>query len=554
MIKPFLNKRRYWFLAGIVLLAFFLRFYRLGAVPPSLDWDEAALGYNAYSLLETGRDEYGVRWPLVFRSFDDYKPPLYFYLTMPAVKLFGLTAMAVRLPSAFFGTLTVLVTFFLVAELFRKNNRYGLYLPFVVSFLLAISPWHIYFSRIAFEANVGVFFNVLGVWLFLRALRKSPFLLLPAAAVFALGLYEYHSERIFLPVLVICLAVIFGKQILLHRKALLLSLLTGLVMVLPLVRVLVSPDSLTRLKGTSAYADQTGVLSRNIIKLENAQKTGDWLGYLFANRRITYAQILINGYLSHFNFNWLFVSGDQERHKAPGIGLLYWFELPLFLYGLYSLAWSREKRRTKALVFAWFLIAPLAASPTTEVPHAVRTLVFLPTFQIFTAFGLVRLLAKLKQRLSDWRFFPAVIILGAIFAFNFFYLTHQYFVHLPREFSKYWQYGYQQAVEYVQKHYDEYDRIVVSTQLEQPHIFFLFFLKYPPEKYLAQGGTVSGGFEEYRNAFDKFIFKRIAWESEVRNNRTLFIGPPGEIPGDGDFWIDYLDGSRAIEIKNGGGN
>ena len=74
----------------IVLLAIFLRFYQLGKNPPHLNWDEAALGYNAYSLLSTGRDEYGKSFPLSFRSFDDYKPPLYVYLTIPSVAVFGL--------------------------------------------------------------------------------------------------------------------------------------------------------------------------------------------------------------------------------------------------------------------------------------------------------------------------------------------------------------------------------------------------------------------------------------------------------------------------------
>src|SRR6266404_9311757 len=84
----------------IVLLAVLLRLWQLGNVPPSPDWDEAALGYNAYSIMHTGRDEYGKFLPVVLRSFDDYKPALYAYLTIPAISVFGLDTFAVRLPSA----------------------------------------------------------------------------------------------------------------------------------------------------------------------------------------------------------------------------------------------------------------------------------------------------------------------------------------------------------------------------------------------------------------------------------------------------------------------
>src|SRR2546430_12052414 len=102
-------------LVCILGLAFILRFF--GAVPPSLDWDETSLGYNAYSILKTGADEYGSRLPLSFRSFDDYKPPVYVYLTVPSVAVFGLTELAVRLPAAALGVVAVIAVYFFVLEL-----------------------------------------------------------------------------------------------------------------------------------------------------------------------------------------------------------------------------------------------------------------------------------------------------------------------------------------------------------------------------------------------------------------------------------------------------
>src|SRR3972149_6859742 len=155
----------------IVLLAFVLRFYRLDSYP-ALNADEAAIGYNAYSLVRTGLDEHGNPWPIHFQSFNDYKPGLYFYIVLPFVKFFGLNELSVRAPAAFLGVLTVLVIYLLVKELF-KNKKLAL----ISSLFLAISPWHIHFSRGGWEVSVATFFITLGLYFFVKAIRKSNLLL-----------------------------------------------------------------------------------------------------------------------------------------------------------------------------------------------------------------------------------------------------------------------------------------------------------------------------------------------------------------------------------------
>src|SRR3989344_7737190 len=149
-------------LTFVFLLAFFLRFYNLGSNPPSLTWDEASLGYNAYSILKTGADEYGNKLPLSIRSFDDYKPPLYVYLTIPFVALFGLSEFSVRLPSAIIGALSVIVIYFLVKEFLQRwDKKHQELIALVSALFLAISPWQLQFSRGAFEGNIGIFFYIL---------------------------------------------------------------------------------------------------------------------------------------------------------------------------------------------------------------------------------------------------------------------------------------------------------------------------------------------------------------------------------------------------------
>jgi len=523
---------------SIILIAAILRLWQLGNIPPSPDWDEAALGYNAYSVLKTGRDEYGTWFPLSLRSYDDYKPPLYMYLTIPSVALFGLETWAVRLPSAIAGILAVIGTYYFIKILFRKDA-----IAYVCALLLAISPWHIQFSRIAFEANIGVTINIWAVWAFFKGLHQKKMLVI-SAFLFGLGLYAYHSERIFVPLLALLLSLIYRKELLEQKRSVFMALIVGVLTVAPLLTVFLNPTTITRLKGTSSLADQTGLLARSVKKLEHDRLSANPLGLVFDNRRIVWATTLLDGYLSHFSLRWLFITGDNPRHHAPDMGLLYLVELPFLLWGMIVI--GRQGGRVARVLFGWLLLAPVAASPTTELPHAIRTLVFLPVFQVFTAVGLI----NFYNSYNDYKRYMVRFFVIALFTLNLVYYLHMYFVHMNLEVSEYWQFGYKQAVDYAQNEGTRYGKVVVSTKLEQPHMFFLYFLKYDPMRYLAEGGTSSGGFAEVRNKFGRYEFRPIDWGKEIKDGQTLYIGTPKEISAANLLTINYLDGKEAIQIAD----
>ena len=119
-----MKKYKFIILGLIIVIAMLLRFYQLSSNPPSLTWDEAAWGYNAYSLGIDGKDEFGRFLPVdYFESFGDFKPVMYAYLDVIPIKIFGLNEFATRFPSAFFGVLTVLLTYFLVKRIFSKSRN-----------------------------------------------------------------------------------------------------------------------------------------------------------------------------------------------------------------------------------------------------------------------------------------------------------------------------------------------------------------------------------------------------------------------------------------------
>lgn len=555
-------------LVVIIALAAFLRLYLLGRVPPSPDWDEAALGYNAYSIMKTGRDEYGKFLPLILRSFDDYKPAIYAYLAIPAIKVFGLNTFAVRLPAAIIGTLAVLLTYFLVKELFSNSpflsaQAGAIRNALITSFLLAISPWHLQFSRVAFETAVGMAINVLIALLFLKSLKK-PWLLPLIVFLAGLNIYVYQAEKIFTPLLVLALVIIWRKALLkLPRRWLVMAFIVGLVTVTPFVRLaLTTPEIFTRAKGTSFASDQTQFLSRTAQKLIRDQENHDYFGLILDNRRVTYSLAFLSGYLSHFNLNWLFIAGDDTRHHAPGMGLLYLVELPFLLIGIYQLIFSRQNSKAKyfiapatnLFIIAWLILAPLPAAFTSGVPHAVRTLRFLPMVHLLSAWGILTFLDWLKKRRPIARYI-LLFLLFVSFLFNFTYYLDQYFVQLNYFTSQFWQYGYEQAVAEVKKIEPKYSKIIVSNQphLDQPHVFFLYYLKYDPAKYQQEGGTVSGGFAEDRNAFGKFEFRPIHWNEEEKTEKVLYVGRPEDFPGEKPVvkTFYFLDGKPAIKLVEG---
>src|SRR5690606_39044514 len=134
--------------------------------------DEASFGYDAYSLLKTGKDQWGHPVPIVLESFGDFKPPLYAYLTIPFVAVFRMSEFSVRLPNAIAGTLAIYATYLMVSELAkhtklskRKSETFAL----LSALLLSISPWHVMLSRGAFEANLTTILMPLGVYFFTRS-------------------------------------------------------------------------------------------------------------------------------------------------------------------------------------------------------------------------------------------------------------------------------------------------------------------------------------------------------------------------------------------------
>ena len=187
-------QKKLWII--IFLTGTILRFVSLSNYPAGFTPDEASFSYNAYSLLKTGRDEWGTPfWQLPvtgLKSFGDYKLPLYSFLAVPGVKIFGLNEFSARLPNALLGSLAILAIYALLLAV-TKNNFIATFSAFFVS----LSPWAVPLSRGAFEANLAIFFIPFALALLFR---KKTYL---SILFFVLGVYSYHTARLIIPPLAI---------------------------------------------------------------------------------------------------------------------------------------------------------------------------------------------------------------------------------------------------------------------------------------------------------------------------------------------------------------
>lgn len=513
----------------VLLLAAVVRFYRLGS-HTSPYWEEAALGYDAYSIWKTGRDHHGHRLPIVaFESFGDWKPSLYFYAASPFVGLLGLNTFSVRLPSAICGVMIVLgvgLLTKLVYEHIRDQSdlkRLDKFTPFQVQItamlLTAINPWAVHFSRAAWEVNLAACLTLWGVWFGLRFVFKQKKIvnLASSALLLILSLYAYHAMRIIAPLLglgIVLLLMIrsgFNRVVKQHGLKLVVLLAAAAVLVWPVVVQLNSNQISQRFQETSLFS-QIEVIERS----NNYRRLSDnsVRSRIFYHRYLLFGREIISNFLVHFNLDFLFVSGDANpRHSIQYYGHFYHLEFILLLLGT---AFLVGKRTPIKWFFGFWLTAGIVpAALTKTTPHALRILPTLPVFIAAITLGLLVLLSwlktviiqaanKLNLCLSKKAVGAAVVlVLLACYLLEFLGYAHYYLLIYPDKYASDWQSGYQQMIKQVvslQRQHPQY-QVYISRSQGRPAMYYWFFTKTNPKQVQAAADSVKkdqGEFLEYQ--------------------------------------------------------
>lgn len=535
----------------IVCLGAFLRFWKLSIAPVSLSMNEVAIAYNSYSILKTGKDEWNNLLPLAFRSVGDYKPPVLIYLMVPVLALFGLNEFSTRFTVAVFGVLTIPVIYFLIKKI-SKNDLLAL----LTAFSVAISPWHIQFSRATFEAIVALFFVLTGCLLFFVAIEQKGKYLWCSGLLFILSMYTYHAERAFTPLLVLGLLIIFREKLFSLRFSLLKPALLSLIFLIPFIKLMLSNEGQIRPRNIFISRDNeiNMFLHKEGEKLTIVQEILDnnWLilGNFWAKR-----------YLNYFDPVFLFAKGSKfTLPGAPDVGLLHIYEAPFFFFGLWVIFFRGRyfsSDNFKLIVF-WFLVGPLVASLTNNEQHALRSLVWIPIPQLMVGAGMLFVWEILSKHLFFNKCFYAFLGLFVVFA-SLVYFFEIYLIHFPIHFSEYWDYGWKEAVKFAWVHQREYKEIVIDPDFGSqgpytvgtPYLYVLFYGKYPPKLFQEDPGRLKGSSSV---DFANFIFRPIYWPEDRGKKETLFIGSPWSLPSEDlsnskiHKIINFKNGSRAFMI------
>jgi len=545
-------KKEFLFLLFLIFLASIFRFWGLDRVPPGLFGDEVDVGYHAYSLLKTGKDYLGQPWPVYLHSLAEWRAPLFIYSVIPSVAVFGLNEWGVRVPAAFWGVLDVVVVFFLVKELFAETK-----LAFLTGLFLAISPWHLQYSRAAFEVTLLLFLFLAGALFFIKGLKKPIFFIF-SAIFFALAPYTYSTGSLFLFLIAIALVFIYRREIFkigLSNKFVLFSLLLFFVMLFPICRKILSGEAVARFNYLSVFQDQKLIEQINLARVESLSDSKQinqvsWIEKLNHNRPLIWLKTIGNNYLEAFSTEFLFVKGDPNQRQSVGImGEMYWVDLIFLIAGF----WYLLKRKDQAgfLVLIWLFLAPIASSLTRDGGnHATRLILMLPALMIISACGVVFLLS------TFWGRKYILPILSLFLIFNFCFYQHYYWIHYPLNSWLWWDIGYKEPMKYIKNHEKDYQIVVINDTFNHSLLHFLFWTAYPPEKFRQEfkGDTfqkdILPGIDGYR--LGKYYFGSMSQETKakmafvkvIKPGMLFFASQRNDIGGNWDWRTD-----RPNEIK-----
>ena len=457
----------------IIALAAFLRFNKLDKVPPSLNWDEVAASYNAYTIAHWGADEYGNKFPITFRSFGDDKHPVHIYLTAPIVGIFDLSDYSARASSALIGTLTVLAIYILVKKL-THSEMAGLF----SALFLGLSPYHLQYSRGLWEANFALSFLIIGLAAFYTGVKKQNWLVPLAFFCFGLSFFSYHSAKVVVPPVALFLILSNLKNIFKNKKVVISIIIVGL-----LFAGLILKDE--RILGFAR-------VNQNKFSQEDIQKYGGKL------------QIYWRNYKEYYSYSYLFEKGDQNpRGSVKVVGEFYKIDMVLLPIGFIALL-LKKKWQAAILLFLWLVLSPIPGAITQMTPGSTRGIFMLGPIIILSGIGASSLITIFK---NNWlKIIAGLIITAALIYESQNYLRYYYTKYAKADAIE-WQYGMKQIVEYLIENPD-YAQVFMDKIRQQPYIFFLNYFRVPLPELLTTVRYDQSQSKSYNTvlSFDKYQF------------------------------------------------
>ena len=432
------DKKIFFSLIILFIVAFSVRAYQISTLPLGIHPDEASWGYNAYSILMSGKDEHGVSYPLVFQAFGDQKLPAYIYLLIPFIKTFGLNSFSVRFPSVIIGSIITLLIFLLL-----KQFKFSTTISFIGSLIASTSPWQIILSRVwGYDSNLGLMFFLLGIIFFFLFIRKNRFLFLMASSIaFGLTWYCYVAYQLISTLILLSLVFIYFRKKLLINLQGFLFLIIFFTVVSPLAinSFLGQGMGVVRFNQVVSTPNLGMVLEINENRSLCTQKLPKILCYLNSNKLISYSTTILYRYIKAFSPTYLFTEGELDDHfiKINNYGLFNLISLPFYLISLvYFFNRFIKKALTKNELFVILgLVISVIPALLVNEPQRIRLSGVFPFFCLFLAFGITQFYFYCKRIVKEK--IISIIIISSIIINSLSFMVNFLFIHIPKYETEY---------------------------------------------------------------------------------------------------------------------
>jgi 4-amino-4-deoxy-L-arabinose transferase-like glycosyltransferase len=491
----------------ILVIGFLLRFWQVGSLPTILNRDEAALAYNALLLKESGKDEWGKSWPLALESFGDYKLPGYPMLLVGTFSLFGYSDCVVRLPSVIAGTFLIWLAYLFIKKVWQQDDTVALFAAAAV----ALQPVFLFYSRMAWEANVGLAF-LLGslILLFKKTDVKKQFITdLAAVVLMFLAVFTYNTPLLLLPFIIPLVVWIRGLKSFKSWAPTVVGL--GIVLLLGGASLV----SLSKQKsGITIFSDESYWKQSVDFRLQFSGVAQKILG----NRVVFFGGVILKNYFATFLPYFLVIHGGSHPwHAVPGTGHLYWIVYIAAIVGILTALWklrhnlsSKKLSRSKidlAMIYLLF-ISPLPAVITVDAPHATRSLLTFVIITFWTAKGLSFLLEKFSKNSRQ----ILIAVLTILFIESSMYV-YKYFIQYPAQSAEILRAGFEQVMQQVEKD-PSLTKVAVIDEDGYQYISAAWYLKTSPQQFFA--------------TIDKHLPDRIGFRYGYKLEKYRFIFAPGD--------------------------
>lgn len=473
-----------------VIIAFVLRFWNLTSLPYPPDGDEVAFGYYGWSILHFGTDEYGNKLPLSFHSIGDYKYPGLAYLNTIPAAFFGLNNITTRFWSAAFGTILVILVYFLSQTLF-ENKKIALFSAWAV----AICPWAVIESRLGYESMSALTMTTAGIFILLKVIKvhqtkttkyssKERILLLTSFLLLIFASFTYAASRFLIPVILFAIFVLsyFKNSVFRNSRKIILFLFLTISAIVAIS--LASPQNRGRAT-EDAWRGITDIERNRLQELYIGAGTSQIrippkLTLAMHNRyRITVFDFL-ERYVKHFSFDFLFTRGESSLQRIPDMGVLLFTDIILLPFGLFALTKNKFKY-SSGLIFLWLILSPIPSALTTGEARINRAILMIVPLSIISGLGLNYLTEMFKNERQKFITYLIYIFIPFLIISSLAYSLNQIFIQKPMDKPWCKQTVNEELTKSILELKDKYK--AVATQ-EDDYIFFLFYNRTNPSDFI----------------------------------------------------------------------